>query len=119
MSTIPNPDSWMDVATILLVALIAAVPSWLALRSHKAVQSQAESVKSIEAQVINGHGDKPMRADLDRVIVSLEALGEDVRGLRLDLAEEEQSRRGHVSELRSDLSAARAEIDHLRRKWTT
>lgn len=125
MNTIPNPDSWMDVATILLVALIAAVPSWLALRSHKAVQRQSDSVQEIKAQVVNGHADaRPLREDIDIVTTAVQAvregldtLGIDVHGLRADLREEAEARRAHVGELRSDLAAARAELEHLRKNW--
>ena len=35
MNTIPNPDDWMDVITIIAVALIAGVPSWFAIKAHK------------------------------------------------------------------------------------
>jgi len=125
MDTIPNPDSWMDVATILLVALIAAVPSWLALRSHKAVEQQGSSVQEIRAQIVNGHGEaRPLRADLDLVADAVQnvrnavgSLSDDLHGLRADLREESDARRAHVGELRSDLAAARAELEHLRKTW--
>ena len=64
MTTIPNPDSWMDVATIIVVAMIAGLPAWLALRSHREVRKQGESVEAIKGHVVNGH-ERPMRADLD------------------------------------------------------
>ena len=96
MTTVPfQPDDWMDVFTILAVALIAAVPSWLAHRNHKVV-------KDIKNQVVNGH-ENPMRFDLDRAIDAISALGEDVRRLRKDLMAEEDHRRLQISDLRDEL----------------
>jgi hypothetical protein len=96
VTTVPfQPDDWMDVFTILAVALIAAVPSWLAHRNHKVV-------KDIKNQVVNGH-ENPMRFDLDRAIDAISALGEDVRRLRKDLMAEEDHRRLQISDLRDEL----------------
>jgi len=95
MQTIPDPENWMDVLTILAVALIAAVPSWLAHKNHKVV-------KDIKDQVVNGH-ENPMRFDLDRAIAAIDALGEDVRRLRKDLMAEEDHRRLQISDLRDEL----------------
>lgn len=95
MNTIPDPENWLDVFTILAVALIAAVPSWLAHRNHKVV-------KDIKNQVVNGH-ENPMRFDLDRAIDAISALGEDVRRLRKDLMAEEDHRRLQISDLRDEL----------------
>lgn len=97
MNTIPNPDSWMDVLTILAVAAMASVPSWFAIKA-------AKSSESVRKQVVNGHADAPpMRADLDRVIAALDRLGSDVQAIRKDLREEEERRRDHVGELREEL----------------
>ena len=98
MSTVPfNPDGWLDVATIILVALIAAVPSWLAHRN-------TQLTRDIKAQVVNGHKDAPpMRADLDRAIAAIDALASDIRLLRKDLMAEEEHRRLQISDLRSEL----------------
>jgi hypothetical protein len=95
VNTIPDPENWLDVFTILAVALIAAVPSWLAHRNHKVV-------KDIKNQVVNGH-ENPMRFDLDRAIDAISALGEDVRRLRKDLMAEEDHRRLQISDLRDEL----------------
>jgi hypothetical protein len=95
VNTIPNPDNWMDVFTILAVALIAAVPSWLAHRNHKVV-------RDIKDQVVNGH-EKPMRFDLDRISEAVENVAEDVRRLRKDLMDEEKHRRLQISDLREEL----------------
>lgn len=97
MNTIPNPDSWMDVATILIVAAMMSVPSWFAMKAHK-------SSEQVRNQVVNGHKDAPpLRADLDRAIASIEQLGQEVRGIRQDMINEEDRRRTHIDELRQDV----------------
>lgn len=95
MNTIPDPENWLDVITILAVAIIAAVPSWLAHRNHK-------TIRDIKDQVVNGH-ENPMRFDLDRAIDAISALGDDVRRLRKDLMAEEDHRRLQISDLRDEL----------------
>lgn len=96
MNTIPNPDSWQDVFTIIAVALIAAaVPSWFAHRNHR-------SLNDIKDQVVNGH-DQPMRFDLDRAITSIDSLADDVRSLRRDLMAEEDRRRAQILDIREEL----------------
>lgn len=96
MNTVPfNPDGWLDFATIILVALIAAVPSWLAHRNHKLS-------KDIKEQVKNKH-DTNLRDDIDRAIHAVEALAHDVRTLRQDLMAEGDHRRRAVDELYSEL----------------
>jgi cytochrome b len=91
-----NPDNWMDVFTILAVALIAAVPSWLAHRNHKVV-------KDIKNQVVNGHTETNLRNDVDRAIAAIEALAHDVRALKSDLMVESDHRRLQISDLRDEL----------------
>jgi hypothetical protein len=96
VNTVPfNPDGWVDFATIVIVALIAAVPSWLAHKNHKVVND-------IKNQVVNGH-DNPLRFDLDRAIAAIDALAEDVRRLRKDLMAEEDHRRVQIADLRDEL----------------
>ena len=102
MTTIPNPDSWMDVATIIVVALIAGLPAWLALRSHKEVRKQGESVEAIRGQVVNGH-ERPMRADLDALLVAMETLREVVE-------DERALRREQIHELRADIDSRFASL---------
>lgn len=58
-----NPDSWMDVVALLVVAapgIIGAIVAMLNRRDGKA----------IKGQVVNGHTD-PLRSDLDRVLLKL------------------------------------------------
>ena len=102
MNTIPNPDSWMDVATIIVVALIAGLPAWLALRSHKEVRKQGESVEAIKGHVVNGH-ERPMRADLDALLVAMETLREAVE-------DERALRREQIHELRADIDSRFASL---------
>lgn len=96
MNTIPDPDSWMDVFTILAAVLMAAaIPSWFAARNHR-------SLNEVKNQVKNAHSTN-LRDDLDRAINGVEALSVDVRGLRHDLALEEERRRKQISELREEI----------------
>ena len=117
MNTIPNPDNWMDVVTILIATAIVAVPSWLAARNHRVI-------KAVKDQVVNGH-QTPMRADLDvikddvaglrDVVVDLDVIKDDVAGLRdelrggfnsirADIAEERSARRAGDSAIRDEIA---------------
>lgn len=91
-----NPDGWLDVFTILAVALVAAVPSWLAARNHS-------TLKDVKQQVVNGHTATNLRDDIDRAIHAVEALTHDVRSLRHDLMAEEDHRRLQINDLREEL----------------
>lgn len=101
MNTIPDPENLLDVFTILAVAVIAAIPSWLAARNHK-------TIRDIKNQVVNGHTE-PLRSDLDKAIAAIQALANDVTGLRKDLAMEEDRRRTQISDLADD-------VDRMRRR---
>ena len=92
----------MDVATIIVVALIAGLPAWLALRSHKEVRKQGESVEAIKGHVVNGH-ERPMRADLDALLVAMETLREVVE-------DERALRREQIHELRADIDSRFASL---------
>jgi len=102
MNTIPNPDDWMDVITIIAVALIAGVPSWFAIKAHK-------TSTEVLHQTRNGHT-TPMRQDLDRAIDSIDRLGHDVAGIRKDLADEEDRRRAHVREVHTSVQELRDDV---------
>jgi hypothetical protein len=95
VTQIPNPDSWMDVATILAVVAMMSVPSWFAIKAHK-------TSTEVLHQTRNGHT-VPLRADLDRAINAIEALAHDVQSLRKDLMAEEDHRRLQISDLRQEL----------------
>lgn len=91
MNSIPNPDNWMDVFTILAATAMVAIPSWFAHRNHK-------DLKEVVYQTKNQH-DTNLRDDVDRAINAIEKLGQDFRGMRQDLAAEENRRRSEVAEL--------------------
>lgn len=97
MNQIPNPDNWMDVFTILAATAMVAVPSWFAHRNHK-------DLKEVVYQTKNQH-DTNLRDDVDRAIAAVEQLGQDFRGMRQDLAAEENRRRSEVAELERRLTA--------------
>ena len=97
MNSIPNPDNWMDVFTILAATAMVAIPSWFAHRNHK-------DLKEVVYQTKNQH-DTNLRDDVDRAIDAIEKLGHDFRGMRQDLAAEENRRRTEVAELERRLTA--------------
>ena len=107
-----NPDGWLDIISQVLLVVgglgIAIVPSWFAARAHKTSQA-------VLSETRNGHA-TPMRADLDRVIESIERLSHDVTAIRRDLADEETRRRDHVAELRDELHR---KVDDLHRRFGT
>lgn len=100
MNTIPNPDNWMDVVTILVATAIVAVPSWLAARNHKVI-------KAVKDQVVNGHT-TPMREDLDMLREEIAGLRDEVRGgfaaLRGDIGEERATRRSEDAAIRDQIA---------------
>jgi uncharacterized protein YlxW (UPF0749 family) len=85
----------MDVVTILAATAMVAIPSWFAHRNHK-------DLKEVVYQTKNNH-DTNLRDDIDRAIRAVEQLGHDVRGIRTDLAAEEDRRRTQVAELEDRL----------------
>ena len=76
MTTIPNPDGWLDAFVILAATAMVAIPSWFAARNHK-------SIKKVTDQVVNGHA-TPMRADLDSMKNTLDDIHTDMRQERKD-----------------------------------
>lgn len=92
MNTIPNPDDWKDVFTILAAVAIMSVPSWFAIKAHK-------TSEQILAQTKNGHPN-PMRADLDRVIETTDAT-------RRELSDHRDETRKGFAALRADISDER------------
>jgi hypothetical protein len=95
MNSIPNPDNWMDVFTILAAVLLAAIPSWFAARNHR-------SLSEVKNQVQNAHKTN-LRDDVDRVIAAVDKLSHDFRGMRQDLLAEEDRRRAQILELREEI----------------
>ena len=99
MTDFPNPNSWLDILDHVWVGFVmlgvAAVPSFFAARNHK-------GIKEVQNQVKNAHTTN-LRDDIDRAINAVETLGHDVRGIRTDLAAEEDRRRQQIRELRDDV----------------
>lgn len=91
-----NPDSWMDVFVLLSLAIIAAVPSWAALRNHRSLQQ-------VKDQVVNGHK-TAMRADMDAMRDELGGMRDEMRGgfaaVRGDISEERLARRAGDDSIR-------------------
>lgn len=129
MNTIPNPDSWSDVVTIIIVTAIVAGPTWLTARANRAIKDVHQQVSVVREQVVNGHT-SPLRSDVDEMRTAVSSLRDEVRGgfssLRADLAEERSVRRDGDAQLREEILRAsdrrlnververRAGDDHLR-----
>lgn len=100
-----DPDNLLDVLDHLLLALagiaVVSIPSWFAARNHR-------GINDIKNQVVNGHT-SPLRADLDRALHAIEALGRDVAAIRHDLQLEQTSRHSQINDLRED-------VDRMRRR---
>jgi hypothetical protein len=96
-----DASNFLDVFDHFIVVagaiLLAAVPSWFAHRNHK-------DLKEVVYQTKNQH-DTNLRDDVDRAIDAIEKLGDDFRGMRQDLAAEENRRRSEVAELERRLTA--------------
>lgn len=102
----------MDVITIIAVAALISVPSWLTIRTHKTLDKVDQKVGVVKDQVVNGHT-SPMRQDMDEMRSALSNLRDEVRGgfssVRADLDEERSARRDadmeimeHVKDMRRD-----------------
>ena len=94
-----DASNWLDVFDHFIVVIgaiiLAGIPSYFAARNHK-------GIKEVQNQVKNAHTTN-LRDDLDRAINAVESLGTDVRGLRQDLASEEDRRRQQIAELRDEV----------------
>ena len=124
MTTIPNPDSWADVITIVIVTLIVAGPTWIAARTKRQTGEVHEQVRVVREQVVNGHT-SPMRSDLDgmktdlsEARAALSTLRDEVRGgfasVRADLAEERSARRDGDMSLREEIRDRQAAVTQER-----
>lgn len=101
-----DAQNWLDILDHIWIGLVmiavAGVPAYFAARSHKAIQTVNAKADTLVGNVQNGHT-VPLRADLDRVIAAVDDLTQDVRGLRQDLAMEEDRRRNAVADLYTEL----------------
>ncbi|MCA9843207.1 MAG: DUF2746 domain-containing protein [Dehalococcoidia bacterium] len=120
MNTIPNPDSWADVITIVIVTLIVAGPTWIAARTQQKIREVHQTVAVVKEQVVSTATASPLRSDVDEMRTALSSLRDEVRGgfssLRADLAEERSARRDGDVQLREEVERVerRAGDDHLR-----
>lgn len=102
MNTIPNPDSWSDVVTIIIVTAIVAGPTWLTARANRAIKDVHQQVSTAT----------PARcaAMLDEMRTAVSSLRDEVRGgfssLRADLAEERSARRDGDVQLSEEILRA-------------
>lgn len=120
MNSIPNPDSWMDVFTILAVTLIIALPSWLSMKANRAIKNVHDQVTVVRNQVVNGHATAlredmdGMKSDVKATIDSLRTLRDEVRGgfasVRADLNEERNIRRDGDLALRNEIRNRKREV---------
>ena len=92
----PNPDSWMDVITIIVVTGMVAVPSWLSVRNHR-------KLDKLDKSVSNGH-ENPLRQDVDEIRDTLKHIRRDLHSVKSELGDI----RHELREERKD----RLELDH-------
>jgi hypothetical protein len=98
-----NPDSWLDILGLVILGLAfvgaAAIPAWLTVRRQRGVK---DKVNEMHDQVVNNHGDRNLRVDIDRLL----ALGEaNATGLA-DLREK-------VGEIRGEVRGLTDRVNHL------
>jgi hypothetical protein len=79
MTTIPDPNSWMDVFTILAATAMVAIPSWFAARNHR-------TISKLDKSISNGHT-YPLRQDVDEIRSTLNEIHTDMRGVKTDIAD--------------------------------
>ena len=101
-----DPQGWLDLLDhawygLVLIA-VAAIPSWLSIRTNRSLREVSDSVNNRPTA---------LRDDLDRVIKAVEALAHDVRGIRTDLQLEEDRRRRDVAELENRIGRHRKQED--------
>jgi chromosome segregation ATPase len=86
MTTIPDPNSWMDVFTILAATAMVAIPSWFAARNHKSIKQVSEDTRKLDKSISNGH-DYPLRTDVDEIRETLKDIRGDMKGLKSDVSD--------------------------------
>jgi len=92
-----NPDSWMDVITMVVVTfMFVALP--LLIKNHR-------TLGKLDRNVSNGH-ETPLRADLDDVRATLNDIRADLHHVRADIHQvrsEIRNERAHRIELENRL----------------
>lgn len=109
-----DPQNFLDILDHLILAFagigVVAIPSYFSARNHKEIKNTRAQVLQVRDSVVNGHGETPLRLDIDRVIESIDRLSHDVSAIRRELADEETRRRNHVAELRDEVHRKIAEL---------
>lgn len=109
-----DAQNWLDILDHvwygLVLISVAAVPAYFARKNHQAIETVNRKADTLVGNVQNGHTE-PLRADLDRALVAIEALAHDVRGIRSDLALEEDRRRRDVADLENRIGRHRRQED--------
>jgi len=100
VQTIPNPDSWLDVFTIIVVTMLVVVPSWLAARNQR-------TLKTLDKSISNGHT-TPIREDLDHVRSTLGHIRGDLHSMRTELGD-----------IRDEIREERRQRQHLEQSFDT
>lgn len=91
MTTIPNPDDLMDMITILMVSAMVAVPSWLSVRNHKALQKMDKNISNGHTTLLRDDMDG-IRDTLTHIRADLHAVKSELGDIRHDLREERKDR---------------------------
>lgn len=86
MTTIPNPDGWLDALVILAATAMVAIPSWFAARNHKQIKQVSEDTRKLDRSISNGH-DYPLRVDVDEIRATLNEIRTDVHGVKTDISD--------------------------------
>lgn len=102
MNTIPDPNSWMDVFTILVATGMIAIPSWLSVRNGR-------SIKKVQDQVANGHT-TPLREDLDK-------MRDNLRDMRSDIRDDMTMIKSELTDIRSEIRYEHSERMRLDSKF--
>lgn len=117
-----DASNWLDVLdhglVILGAIILAAVPSVFSARNHLVGKRNSATLDEIKGSVINGHGDKPLREDVDRVIAevgkmaaAVDRMAQVVSEIREDAADERTTRRTEIRELREDMDTRLTQLN--------
>lgn len=91
MNAFPNPDDWMDVLTIVVVSGMIAVPSWLSVRNHKALQKVDQNISNGHTTLLRDDMDG-IRDTLTHIRADLHAVKSELGDIRHELREERKDR---------------------------
>lgn len=99
-----NPDDWMDILGLVVVAIAfvsaAAVPALISRNNHKKVSAELGEVKE---QVVNNHTTN-LRDDLDIIHREIRGVREDVSQLRGEVRDEREARIAADQKIRLEIA---------------